>query len=329
MFNLNVLKAPPWFHDGMGVPGADTDDGLRMTPSARTIYVSNTHPSGSLTNDGTDPENPCSTIVTGIARMALANGGQVGDQLVIAAGDYAESIQVGLDTHPSYCHIRGEVPHRFRPQWASVDGTATPAAILGCLGWTVSSIRFVCPTGIDAVVIPNTQAPYTANDVGIRTHIISCYFDGQLTGLSGINLHGAPYDVQIEDCLFSNIANAGNTALAIRSTNTGFANPRAIRLLNNDFYDCDAYVVLSLNGSIVKGNTFNSSTLGGAAMLDLRGGTLGENVVVGNYLGGDYSNTGGYYANAGNPGNWVGNFAEDVAEGEVGDNGITVAVPAA
>ena len=64
-------------------------------------------------------------------------------------------------------------------------------------------------------------------------------------------------------------------------------------------------------------------------MLDLRGGSQGENIVVGNSFSGDYSNTGGYYANAANPGNWVGNVAEDVLEAEVADNGFTVAVPAA
>jgi len=64
-------------------------------------------------------------------------------------------------------------------------------------------------------------------------------------------------------------------------------------------------------------------------MLDLRGGSQGKNIVVGNHFCGDYSNTGGYYANAASPGNWTGNFAEDVAEAEVGDNSLTIAAPAA
>ena len=63
--------------------------------------------------------------------------------------------------------------------------------------------------------------------------------------------------------------------------------------------------------------------------LDLRGGSRGENVVVGNIFSGDYSNTGGYYANVANPGMWMGNIAEDIAEAEVGDNSFTIAPPAA
>jgi len=63
--------------------------------------------------------------------------------------------------------------------------------------------------------------------------------------------------------------------------------------------------------------------------INLGTGSFGYNQVVGNYFDGDYSNTGGYYANAANPGMWVGNIAEDVAEAEVADNGFTILPPAA
>jgi len=63
--------------------------------------------------------------------------------------------------------------------------------------------------------------------------------------------------------------------------------------------------------------------------LDLRAGTRGENVVSGNAFGNlDYSNVGGLWPNAANPGGWAGNTSEDVAEAEVGDNGLTIAPPA-
>ena len=327
MRNMNMIKFPYFFKSQSGVPGGDTADGFRLTTQARTIYTDPAHPLADDNNDGTDPNAPKATIAGGIAAMAIANGGEVGDELILAAYDYEESVSVNLATHPSYCTIRGEIDHRFRPQWSSA-AVGTPALILGCVGWIVESIRFICPTGQAAVVIPNTQAPYTADDVGIRTHIRNCYFDGQTTGLYGIDLHGAPYNVQIQNCLFQSILNAGNTATGIVSTNTGFADARAIKLLGCHFQDNDNHVNASFNDALIKDNTFNGSLITGV-ILDLRGGTLGENMVVDNYFGGDYSNTGGYYANAANPGNWVGNYAQDVAEAEVGDNGITVAVPAA
>lgn len=323
-----MLKLPPWFKQQWGVPGSDTPDGIRIHPQARDIYVDNSHPDASDAHDGTDPDHPKLTIAGGIAAMATAVGGVPGDKLHIAAGDdYDEAITFDRATHPDYCEIIGDIDHRFRPQWGS-GAAASPCIIVGAQGWIIRNIRFICPTAQAAMVIPNTQAPYTATQIGIRTHVIDCYFDGQLTGLYGIDLHGAPFDVEIHHCLFTNIANAGNTATGIVSTNTGFANARALRLKECDFYDNDNHIVVSLNGSIVKGNTFNGAGITGE-ILDLRGGTLGENMVVDNYFGGDYSNTGGYWANAANPGNWVGNYAQDVAEAEVGDNGITVAVPAA
>ena len=55
----------------------------------------------------------------------------------------------------------------------------------------------------------------------------------------------------------------------------------------------------------------------------------GYNQVVGNYFDGDYSNAGGYTAEGSGNDNWVGNVAFDVAEAEVGDNGWTIAEPAA
>jgi len=81
-----------------------------------------------------------------------------------------------------------------------------------------------------------------------------------------------------------------------------------------------------LNNTFLTGSQVPTS---GGVYLDLRAGTIGMNTVNGNIFPGDYSNTGGYWANAANPGNWVGNIAEDVAEFEVADNGFTVLPPAA
>jgi hypothetical protein len=81
---------------------------------------------------------------------------------------------------------------------------------------------------------------------------------------------------------------------------------------------------------VFEDNVFHDGVLIAATrMLDLRGGSRGENIVTKNTFCGDYSNTGGYWANAANPGNWVGNRAEDVAEAETADNGWTIAPPAA
>jgi hypothetical protein len=50
-----------------------------------------------------------------------------------------------------------------------------------------------------------------------------------------------------------------------------------------------------------------------------------DNVVWGNTFPGDFSIAGGYRPGAADE--WLGNWASDTAEAEVGDNGITIARP--
>ena len=200
--------------------------------------------------------------------------------------------------------------------------------MLGAVGWRITGFRFYVPSAAAGIVVPCTQAPYGASAIGIRTVIDNCYFDGSVyTGLYGIDLHGAPYNVNIINNIFAFMN--GGTSFGIASTNTGYADAYRAYIANNWFHESDGGIDASLNVSVVANNIFQD---GGVTTmttpLDLRAGTRGENVVTGNVFGGDYSNTGGYYANAANPGNWVGNVAEDVAEAEVGDNGFTIAVPA-
>jgi len=61
--------------------------------------------------------------------------------------------------------------------------------------------------------------------------------------------------------------------------------------------------------------------------IDLSGTSSGGNMVYGNWFPGDYS-TARYVAGASGD-SWVGNYADDVAETEVGDNAITLTEPAA
>ena len=59
--------------------------------------------------------------------------------------------------------------------------------------------------------------------------------------------------------------------------------------------------------------------------IDISGATGGCNIVTKNVLGGDYSTA--LYV-SGTDDDWVGNFSSDIAETEVADSGITIAVPA-
>jgi hypothetical protein len=154
-------------------------------------------------------------------------------------------------------------------------------------------------------------------------------------GQYGIALYGAPYDVVIENNWFREWRKGDTTGYAIITTDSSTANAYMCKIIGNYFEENENHIGSlgnnkSFNLTTIMGNVFHDGVLIAATlMLDLRGGSQGENIVTGNVFCGDYSNTGGYYANAGNPGNWIGNIAEDIAEAEVGDNGWTIAVPAA
>lgn len=326
-----VLRQQPFYQGQMGVPGSDISKGIRNQSRGVTLYVDSGHNNAIAVGDGTDPENPLTTVQQAITNLVnwYALGEEVDYSTIIVSGAVSEAISItDYTTHPSYVTIAGIGPSPFSPYWDS-GAANSPCLILGAVGWRVTGFRFYVPGNAAAIVLPCTQAPYGANAIGIRTVIDNCYFDGSVnTGLYGIDLHGAPYNTTIINNIFGFINDVG--ACGIVSTNTGYADAYRAYIANNWFHESVGGIDASLNVSVVKDNLFHADGVTAMTVpLDLRGGTQGENFVVGNYFGGDYSNTGGYYANAGNPGNWVGNFAEDVAEAEVGDNGITVLVPAA
>jgi hypothetical protein len=119
-------------------------------------------------------------------------------------------------------------------------------------------------------------------------------------------------------------------------TDSSDSNPYQCNIVNNIFRNCENYVG-SLNSdrawnmSLFQSNIFVSGLAGlipPQLYLDLRGGSRGYNIVTGNFMGGVYTNAGGYYANVATPDQcWVGNIAE-ATPGTVADNGLTVRVPA-
>lgn len=325
-----VLRQQPFYPGQMGVPGSDISRGIRYQPRGVTLYVDSGHNNATAVGDGTDPENPLTTIEQAITNLVnwYADGEEVDYSTIVVSGAVTEAISItDYTTHPGHVTIAGIGPSPFSPYWTS-GAAASPCIIMGAVGWRVTGFRFYVPAAAAAVVVPCTQAPYGANAIGIRTVIDNCYFDGSVnTGLYGIDLHGAPYNVNILNNIFGFITGVGGAC--IDSTNTGYADAYRTYIANNWFHESTTGIDASLNVGAVIDNVFNVDGPNPmTTVVDLRGGTQGENIVCGNYFGdADYSNAGGFYANAGNPGGWAGNVSQDTAEAEVGDNGWTIAVP--
>lgn len=327
--NLPVIRQQPIYPGQPGVAGSDVSRGLRSQSSGVVFYVDGSHPNATTTADGTDPNNPLSTITAAMARLvtfhALTSVPAEGSVIVVSPGTYTDSITIDRTDYPADCTIIASANSKFDTVWVP---TAGDALTIDQSGWVVDGFHFQ-PASDGAGV----HLTWTAGAGGEDTYIQNCFFDGRWgTGLYGIELEGAPANVTIQDTRFAEFG-TGQPAIVVRSCNQ--ASPYQNHFFNNTFQECVEYITNiaeGYNACIFAGNFFASATGQLAATttyIDLGGPGFGYNMVVGNYFSGDYSNTGGYTAEAAGTDNWVGNFAEDVAEAEVGDNGITIAVPAA
>jgi hypothetical protein len=316
----------------MGVSGSDVQRGLRWEPQGIVLYVDENHPNATADADGTDPENPLTTITLAIARLtafATAMATSLEGSVIVVATEatIAETVIIPV-TAPKHCMLLGAARGADAPTWTAATATGI-ALTIQQRGWTIEGFRFVAGAGGQCIRLDRTNGI-----AAHRTIVRNNYFDGAYDGLYGINFNGAPASVQIYNNEFHEFTRGDTTAYAIYSYESGVANPYMCVFENNRFWENENHIgnnaaIHGYNLCVFRGNVFHEGLLIAATnILDLRGGTLGKNIVTGNVFCGDYSNTGGYYANAVAPGNWVGNSAEDVAEGEVADNGWTIAPPA-
>ena len=332
---LPQVRLQPFYPGQPGVYGSDVQRGLRWEPAGIVLFVDENHPGASATADGTDPEHPLTTIATAVSRLTtFATSMSIsleGSVIVVAAESTPAESVIIPPTAPKNCTILGAGEGVNCPAWTAATNAGT-ALTIRQQGWTVDHFLFRAGSGGTSVKLEWVPG---SSYVGYRTTIRNCHFDGLWQGLYGIDFSGAPYDVVIANNWFREYRRGENNAFAICVTDSSEANPYMCKVVGNWFEENENHIGSiaddrSFNASLFQGNTFHEGVLIAATrMLDLRGGTQGENTVTGNVFCGDYSNTGGYYANAGAPGNWSGNFAEDLLEPEVADNGITIAPPAA
>lgn len=332
---LPQVRMQPLYPGLMGVAGSDVQRGLRWSPTAIVLYVDENHPGVSATADGTDPEEPLPSVQTAVDRLisfqAAMAASLVGSVIVVGAGaTIVESVIVPV-TAPRGCTIMGEANGAYNPSWlpAAAGGTNL---ILRAQDWRVTGLTFNFNGNSRAI-----ELDWDATNNASGAVIDGCRFFGGWSGLYGINLSGAPYNVRILSNEFAEIRSTGGagTAYAIITTTSSQAEALEAQIVGNVFVDNENHVgslgaVRSFNVSLIQNNIFGAGKyIPTTIKLDLRSGHGGHNVVVGNLFAGDYSNPGGYYDSTDSVSCWVGNFAQDLLESEVGDNGITVLPPAA
>jgi hypothetical protein len=332
MINRNVptpIGYTPGFEPVWGFKGTGEQERLTMGDQ-QIFYVDSGHANANDDNLGTDSEYPLATIQELIDRSTGAStnvAAVLADyDIVYVSGTVAEDVTTGDYTEmPSYVQVIGVGPSGYSPAWEGADAN-TISLDLRCVGWRISNFRFYGKTGASCVELRHTDSG--ANDIAIRTVIDNCLFDGLTTGLRGIGTHGC-YDVWIVDCTFQLWNNAGNTAVGIETLTTPLAIPYRNHLVNCVFWDSDNGAIFEQNGGEVVGCMFQPTGYAYAMVQVLNTSVVAnpgdDNVVHGNTFPGDYSIAGGYRPGAADA--WLGNWADDTAEAEVGDNGVTIARP--
>lgn len=317
-----IRKFPQFFGGQLGIPEADSALGLREHPDAIIMYVDSGYANASDYNDGTDPLRPKATVQSALDSTLLTPYSEIR-----VSGSVSEDvITPDYDTGPNYIWIRGMGLSRYSPVWEG-DDAATASLDLRAVGYRVSGFRFYGKTTAACVELRHTDS--NANDIAIRTIIQDCYFDGLTTGRYGIWSHGC-YDVWIVNCTFALFHNAvAGGAIPLYAAVTPLAIPYRNHIVGCRFYDSDNGAVFPCNGSYWYDNMFQPVGYAYSMTQVLNtsvGGNPGDdNVVWNNCFPGDYSIAGGY--NPGAADAWLGNWADDTTEGEVGDNGITIARP--
>ena len=328
---LPQIRQAPLYPGQFGVSGSDVQRGLRSAPTGIVLYVDENHPGTHSTGDGTNPEEPLDSIQTAITKLtnfATAMNVSLEGSVIVVANEatIAETVTIPA-TAPTNCTILGAGSTAHQPTWTAATAAGTALTVLQ-EGWTIEGFTFETGAEGTAIVLNGT-----GSTGAYKSTVRNCRFDGLWGGLYGISFVGSPHRVLIENCEFLEWRSAGGDAFAIMVYDASDSNPYECHIRNNVFWENENHVGSissdrAWNVSTFTGNVFHEGELIAATlMLDLRGGTRGNNIVTGNVFCGTYSNAGGYYANAGTPGMWVGNMAEDVASLQVGDNGYTVAVP--
>jgi hypothetical protein len=335
------MNQPLGFDEGhppvWGFKGSEKEAQLTWGGDTQIFYVDSGHLAASDDSGGIDPDSPLATLQALINRTAAFNAGTGGFEPILrqhdtiyVSGNIAETVIIPGVNVPTYVSIVG-AGNDHAPTWTAATAPET-ALTIRREGWTVAGFTF--EVGTAGVAIELDEVPGSSYSA-YKTTIRDCRLDGLWGGLYGINLVGAPHRVVIENCEFLEFRRGDGSAFAVIVTDSSHVNPYECHMRDCVFWENENHVgslggLHAWNLSTFVRNIFHKGALiPSTIQLDLRGGSQGLNIVTRNTFFGDYSNPGGYYANAGAPDYWMGNFSDDVTEVEVDTTtGLTIAPPA-
>lgn len=230
-------------------------------------------------------------------------------RIFVAPGSYTENVVTPLNTQCPFGQLIAVNP---TPRQSFGAAYIAPASGVGLTvkarGWLISGFEIDGASANKCVVLDGL----TANCSAQGTEIANCLIVGQNVALAGIDVtgNGAPHS-KIHDNGFYGFHSGSTAGTCLMCSESGTDQPRFWLVEDNWFGDSDNLLLMNPRGfkeCIIRGNTLLAvgANYTASMKIDNRGGNA--SIFYKNYLGGTYTNGGGYWANAGGNDEWGGNY---------------------
>lgn len=288
---------------------------IRKTRS-RQFYVDSAN--GSNSKSGRSPHTAFATIAKAVSKARSRD-------VIHLYGEFAEAVIIPLAKE--YLTFIGEGPYQRSAQWmeSAVGQTLVTVNSKGC---RFENIYFRCPQTAGISILLKGDGTNDAR----YTEIVNCKFQGRTGSYYHVKTEKGCDNVHIDNCVFT-FHNTATHGTAIFGEADGSKTPGGWIIENCIFLNGLRHIYMTGRSIVVRNNIFqgigidsDGGSLTATSVIDLNVNANGVyNVLFGNQFGGDYAQS---VYNPGTNDNWSGNFSEDEAEAEVGDNGLTVSPPA-
>lgn len=281
------------------------------------------HVDGSTGSDGNDGLGWNTALATIQAALDLCTS-RGKWTILVASGAYQETLETPLNATAPFCQLIGMEARGVGSGCYLYPAAASNDILtINARGWRISGFEF--ESGATGAGIRFTRDTAGTPDRADYTWIDHCHFSA---GQYGIHSTGSPYNIMIEDCEFHLLTTA---AIFTGGGDTSFANGRHWTIRRNEFRENTAHIKMGaswgLNQSMIYNNimqgTGGTYSAASDSLIDIRGGTIGCNVVSGNILGisqANYDSTTGPCRH-GTSDFWVGNIVTEGIMDELPDGG--------
>ena len=227
---IPLWRQHPWYPGQLGgVPGVDTETGLRAHSTGAVFYVDPNYPGVSDARDGTNPTNPLATVAQALTLCQAYRG----DTIAVMANDswehgghgqgYTLPIQESVEITVPGVRIVGVCPSGgLGVYWQPAAADGICISVFAC-DVTIEGIAFVGDGGGTGVF-----AQWAGTNLGDNVVIRHCFFNDDLD--EGIILEESWY-ADIHNNMFDEVQSYGVY------NNPATADPAYARIHHNWFHD--------------------------------------------------------------------------------------------